>query len=157
MLKRVALRLVSLRHTMGGSLFEGGVHMPAEASDPPARMEITTRARYLDNGERVSISYEESELTGMQGSTATVSFSKEEPQEITMLRNGSVRTSLLFRQGLCHDCVYQTAIMPFEVRLLTEKVQNGLEKDGVLRLDYTVEIKGTEPERIELIMQLRSD
>lgn len=156
MLKRVTLRLVSLHHTVGGSLFEGGGRLTAEASDPPARMEMTTRARYLDNGERVSISYEESELTGMQGSTATVSFSKGEPGVISMLRNGSVKTSLLFEAGKQHDCVYQTPIMPFDVRLLTHEVENRLEQDGTLRLCYTLQLRGAEPERTELVLTMLS-
>ncbi|MBR6708728.1 MAG: DUF1934 domain-containing protein, partial [Clostridia bacterium] len=48
---------------------------------------------------RVTVSYEETELTGMAGSTTTLSFDRDNPQLVTMMREGEVQTVLVFEQG----------------------------------------------------------
>ena len=44
--------------------------------------------------------------------------------------------------------------MPFEVCVHTMKVENQLLTDGVLRLDYIVEIRGAQAERTKFQMEI---
>lgn len=97
---------------------------------------------------RISLSYDETELTGMEGSTTTVTFSESDPETVTMLRYGSVTTTLVFEQERRHICVYETPIMPFEICIYARKVQNQLTVDGgSILLDYLIEIHGAKAER----------
>ena len=161
MLKKVRVQINTERYEIKGSLFDTSVDFPAVDKDPPRpaeseieRTEMTMDARYHDDGTRVCISYKESELTGMEGSTASVSFFKSEPGLITMLRDGSVKTALIFEEGKRHLCVYQTPIMPFEVGVYTKKVHNGIEKDGILEMNYTVELRGAQAEQTRLSLRV---
>lgn len=158
MLKKVRVELKTTRYELKGSLFgEAGTPPPEEAANPleaPQKTEMITDASYHDDGHRVCIRYKESELSGMEGSTASVSFQKNEPGVITMLRDGSVKTALIFEERQRHLCVYQTQIMPFEVGVFTKKVHNGIEKDGILQMDYTVEIRGAQAERTHLELRV---
>ena len=151
MLKKVRLQIVTERREAQGSLFdhEGEANFVAPADLPEEeieRMEITVEAKYHDDGTRVSISYRESELTGMEGSTTSISYHKSNPGLVSMLRHGSVRTALVFEKNKRHFCVYQTPVMPFEVCVFTKSVQNAIESEGTLHLDYTVELRGAEAE-----------
>ena len=154
MLKKVRVKIVTERFPLSGSLFEGKGVSEASKGEGSERMEVMTQAAYLDDGARVSISYEESEATGLEGSRACISFHKHEPGLISMTRTGSVKTALVFEQGRRHHCVYQTPIMPFEVCVHTSKVQNALESEGVLKLDYAVELRGAQAERSKMTLTL---
>lgn len=97
---------------------------------------------------RISLSYDETELTGMEGSTTTVTFSEDDPDTVTMLRYGSVTTTLVFEQNRRHICVYETPVMPFEICIYARKVQNTLTMEGgSILLDYLIEIHGAKAER----------
>ena len=161
MLKKVRVKIITDRYEVQGSLFEAqsSAQMPDGNTPRPAeedveKMEMTVDASYHDDGSRVCIRYKESELSGMEGSTTSLSFQKSEPGVITMLRDGTVKTALIFEAGKRHLCVYQTQIMPFEVGVFTKKVLNGIEKDGVLKMDYTVELRGAQAERTVFEMQV---
>ena len=98
----------------------------------------------------MAISYDETAVSGMEGSRATISYQKSEPGLISMLRTGSVKTALTFEQGRRHECVYQTPFAPFEVCVQTNSVKNALETMGTLDLDYIVELKGAEGEHTKM-------
>ncbi|MBQ8005858.1 MAG: DUF1934 domain-containing protein [Clostridia bacterium] len=95
----------------------------------------------------VEITYEESELTGMEGAKTKISFEKNNSGLVSMMRGGSVTTAMVFEEGRRHICVYETPIMPFELCIHTLKVKNHLLENGTLYLDYIVEFKGAQAER----------
>lgn len=118
-------------------------------------IEMTTDAVMKDDGERIEISYDETELTGMSGAVTAVSFNKNEPGLVTMLRGGSVRTALVFEEGQRNICTYETPYMPFELCICTRKVENELEFGrGRLFLDYMVEIRGAKAERTKFNFEI---
>ena len=172
MLKRVRIRLRFHRHTSRVHLFEeilngdgpfSGTSL-GDALSPFSAMEeedITEEkevqpAEILSDGrlrltpDIFSLSYEETELTGMEGSDTQISFHRNQPGLISMLRNGTVNTALIFEEGRRHICSYQTPLMPFEVCVYTRAVDNRLLSDGILLLDYVVEIRGAEAEHCYL-------
>ena len=153
MLKKVRIRIVTDRIDAATGLFDKKAVFDTQGSENE-HSEMTVEGRYHDDGIRVAISYDESELSGMEGSRATISYQKNEPGVITMLRTGSVKTALLFDKGRCHECVYQTPIAPFDVCVQTDEVNNSLEGMGVLYLDYTVELKGAQPQRTKMTLTL---
>lgn len=117
-------------------------------------VEINSLGVFNDDGERVSVSYEETEATGMEGSATSVSFLKKDPSIVTMTRDGIVSATLVFEEGKRHHCIYKTPFMPFEVCVCTKKVVNRLQEDGSLDLDYVVEIRGAKAERTKFKMQI---
>ena len=149
MLKKVRIKILTDRAVVPGSLFENTPIKPV-ALHNFEHSEMSVEGRYHDDGTRVAISYDESELSGLEGSRTTISFQKDVPAAVTMLRTGSVKTSLLFEVGKCHRCVYQTPYAPFEVCVQTNKVHNAVEGMGTLELDYIVELKGAEAEHTKM-------
>ena len=149
MLKKVKIKILTDRSDAPVGLFENKAGPLCEA-DAPEHSEMSVEGRYHDDGTRVAISYDESELSGMEGSRTTISFQKAEPGVVTMLRTGSVKTALLFEQGRRHECVYQTPLAPFDVCVQTNAVKNAIETMGTLDLDYIVELKGAQAERTKM-------
>ncbi len=149
MLKKVRIKILTERAEAAVGLFEN-IAAPLAGTGAPERSEMTVEGRYHDDGTRVSISYDESAASGMEGSRATISFQKAEPGVISMLRTGSVKTALLFEQGRRHICVYQTPLAPFEVCVQTDAVKNAIETMGTLDLDYIVELKGAQAEHTKM-------
>ncbi len=102
--------------------------------------------------ETVAISYDETELSGMEGSSTTITYRVDDPGLVTMLRRGVVRTSLSFRAHHRTVCAYETPYMPFMIGIHAITVDNRLETDGTLKLDYITEVMGAHAERCVLCM-----
>ena len=117
-------------------------------------LEINSMGTLTDDGERISISYNETEATGMEGSVTCISFLKSSPEILTMTRDGLVSATLVFEDGKRHHCIYKTPFMPFEVCVKTNKVTNSILTDGALDLDYVVEIRGAKAERTKFKMKI---
>lgn len=118
---------------------------------------MTTEGELDVEGDFVYLSYDETEITGMEGSKTRIEFSKEAPGIITMTRSGSVTTVLVFEQYKRHICVYQTPYMPFEVCVNTMIVDNKLLSDGKIYLDYMVELRGAGIEHNKLTLEIKDD
>lgn len=117
-------------------------------------LELSAEGVISDDGGRIEIRYDESELTGMEGASTTLSFDKKNHELVTMLRGGSVTTALVFEQKKRHICVYETPYMPFELCIHTLAVKNELLTRGLLYLDYVVEFKGAQAERTKFTMTI---
>ena len=117
-------------------------------------IEIFTEGRLRVTPERVSLTYEETEITGMEGSKTTVSFLKSQPELVTMSRTGAVNTALVFEPKKRHICSYTTPFMPFELCVRTISMDNRLENDGEFSLEYIIEIRGATAEHNTLFLKL---
>lgn len=154
----VRIKIRSVRFEVEASLFsEENDDIPElydEHDTEPETVEINTvgKLRYSDG--RAEISYEETEMTGMDGSTTAISYMPEQSGIVTMIREGAVSTALVFEEGKRHHCVYNTPFMPFQVCIHTLKVDNRLSDNKTLELDYVVEIRGAQAERTKFRLEL---
>ena len=154
------IKIRSELYEVEASLFSDGVpedeffSTNEDAVIEPDIMEINSMGTLCDDGERFSVSYEETEATGMDGSRTNVSFLHSDPQIVTMTRDGVVSATLVFEEGKRHHCIYKTPFMPFEVCVHTKKVVNRMLDGGYIELDYIVEIRGAKAERTKFKMQL---
>ena len=117
-------------------------------------IEIYTEGRLRVTPDRVSLSYEETEITGMEGSQTVVSFLKSQPELVTMSRTGAVNTALVFEPKKRHICSYNTPYMPFELCVRTISMDNRLESDGEFSLEYIIEIRGATAEHNILSLKI---
>lgn len=117
-------------------------------------IEIFTEGRLRITPDRFSLSYKETELTGMEGAQTTLSYSKSEPTLVSMLRTGGVNTALIFEPQKRHICSYQTPFMPFELCVRTLSMDNRLESDGEFAIEYVIEIRGATAEKNSLFLKI---
>ena len=164
MQKQIRMKIKSIRFDMPELLFSQMYGDIAEdmpelkitedmlASAEGEALEVNTEGTLTAEDGRIEFMYAESELTGMEGSKTAISYAEDNPALVTMIRSGSVSTSLVFEQGKRHRCVYKTPYMPFEVCVHTLKVDNRLGTDKTLYIDYIIEIRGAKAERTKLEM-----
>ena len=162
--KNIKMKIRSLRYEVEESLFarlaydsdldgEDGEEGSSEYNEEEA-IELSTEGVMNIDGGRVELVYEESEITGMEGSRTSVIFDLDNPGLVSMIRNGTVSTSLAFEKGKRHHCVYNTPIMPFEICVRTIKVENLILEQGRLILDYVIEIRGARAERTKFELDI---
>ena len=127
-----------------------------EETDAIEEIEIITAGEMTvisdKDGDTVAISYAESEITGMEGAVSTVTYRRDEPELLTMLRTGAVKTAMTFRPHHRAICTYDTPYMPFQIGIHALTVDNRLDTEGILLLDYLIEIKGGVAERCTMRM-----
>jgi uncharacterized beta-barrel protein YwiB (DUF1934 family) len=161
MLKKIRIEITTVRYEVPGSFYGAIGEQPTPVLDAspasPADVERTvlvTDASYHDDGHRVCIRYTENAESGMEGTRTAVAFQKCEPALVSVLRDGAVKSALHLKEGERYFGVYQTPIMPFELCVLPRLVENGMEKTGILRLDYTLELKGAQAQRTMLTLRV---
>ncbi len=131
---------------------------PAAEDDGLEKLELYTEGLlvYTPDGEgaQISLAYDESELTGMEGAHSVLTYHASEPELIHLVRSGSVTTALTFKPHHRAICVYETPYMPFQVGIHCLFVENKLMDEGSLILDYIIEIRGAQAERCRMELTL---
>ena len=105
--------------------------------------EFVTDAEFCD-GERCDLTYKESSELGMGDSSIKVTWLREDPCVITIMRTGDVETVMAFEPGRRHITAYSMPEMSFELCTHTLKAENTFtgERGGEIYLDYIIEIRG---------------
>ena len=94
-----------------------GTQVSAEGG--PDEMELVTAGVLNQEGEgRYTISYEESELTGLEGTTTVV---RVDGPRVTLLREGSINSQMVFEEGQRHLSMYETPYGSLSVGILTRR------------------------------------
>ena len=103
------------------------------------KIELVTEGAYYKKGESYYITYDESSLTGMDGTTTTVKV--EDNKRITLMRYGKNNTQLVFEKGQNHVCAYETEHGSFFVGVRSRNVLVNLDDfGGEISAKYQLEI-----------------
>lgn len=104
----------------------------------PDTMELVTEGKLAVQDGALCLSYEESELTGMEGTTTVFQV---EPEKVTLLRLGSVQSEMVFEEGRRHMSLYSTPYGNLEIGVRARRLNSTLElTGGRLEIDYDIEI-----------------
>ena len=88
------------------------------------------------------ISYEETELTGLEGVTTVF---RVEPGKVTLSRTGRLNSQMVFQQGVAHESLYQMEFGALMLTVLATSVYYDIVPDGgVIDLVYNISIENTE-------------
>lgn len=104
----------------------------------PDTMELVTEGKLAVQDGALCLSYEESELTGMEGTTTVFQV---EPEKVTLLRLGSVQSEMVFEEDRRHMSLYSTPYGNMEIGVRARRLNSTLElTGGRLEIDYDIEI-----------------
>ncbi|MBQ4600045.1 MAG: DUF1934 domain-containing protein [Oscillospiraceae bacterium] len=99
------------------------------------------------------ISYEESDLTGMQGVTTHFAV---EPGKIVLTRKGALNSQMVFQEGVYHDSLYQMEFGALLITVCAQKLAFSLtEAGGTVDLTYSIEIENTVAGSIDYHLELK--
>lgn len=118
----------------------GSQHAPG---DPPVMNEdntiqLVTDGRYQFGEGNCWLSYMESPLTGMEGTTTTFMVKGD---GVTMVRKGAVNGELRFQKGERHCFLYNTPFGGMTMGIRTHRLKTNLgEHGGSMDIIYTVDM-----------------
>ena len=108
--------------------------------DPDATELMTEGTLTLRVG-NLYLAYQDSELTGMEGTTTT--FAVEGPR-VTLMRTGSVNSQMVFEEGKQHTSLYETPFGELTVDIQTSKLIHNLsERGGLMEIKYSIAVEHT--------------
>ena len=105
----------------------------------PDVIELVTEGtlEYVDGG--WNISYEETELTGLQGVNTLF---RVEPDKITLSRTGRLNSQMVFQKDVRHDSLYQMEFGALMITVCAKWISVNLDENGgVVDLIYGIEIE----------------
>ena len=104
----------------------------------PDVTELVTAGTLRREQEGYTIAYQETELTGLEGTTTKLRI---EGPRVTLLRQGSVNSQMIFEVGRKHLSMYETPYGALAVGVETRRLKNTVdEAGGDLEIDYAIEI-----------------
>ena len=105
----------------------------------PDVIELVTEGtlEYVDGG--WNISYEETELTGLQGVNTLF---RVEPDKIILNRSGRLNSQMVFQKDVRHDSLYQMEFGALMITVCAKWISVNLDENGgVVDLIYGIEIE----------------
>ena len=104
----------------------------------PDVIELVTEGRLAREGESYTLSYQESELTGLEGTLTTIQVDGE---QVTLMRVGEFNSQLVFQVGRRHLSVYNTPYGAMSVGVHTRHLLAELsDQGGDIEVDYEIEV-----------------
>lgn len=105
----------------------------------PDSIELMTEGTLTATGEGgLLLSYQESALTGLEGTTTT--FEVRGPQVI-LSRTGSVNSQMVFEEGKQHTSLYETPFGELAIDVQTSRLRHSLtEQGGLMDLRYSISV-----------------
>lgn len=102
-------------------------------------VELITEGRLAGDIESgYTLSYQESHITGLEGTLTTFQIEKN---RITLLRMGEVNSQMVFEEGRKHLSLYETPYGAFTVGVNTHKARAAIgDTGGDIEINYAIEI-----------------
>ena len=102
-------------------------------------IELVTEGRLEREDEgHFTLSYQESEVTGLEGTLTTFQI---EPERITLMRLGGVNSEMVFELGRRHLSMYDTPYGALALGVNTRELSAALdERGGRIRIVYDIEL-----------------
>lgn len=120
----------------------------------PDRIELVTEGTLEKTENGWILTYEESDLTGLQGVTTTFRVA---PGVIQLDREGPLNSQMVFREGVPHDSLYQMEFGALMITVCATQVRYAItEAGGTIDLLYSIEIEQSAAGFIEYHLDIRT-
>ncbi len=104
----------------------------------PEVTELATEGTMTLDGGEIRLSYEETELTGMEGTTTRFIIRED---RVVLERTGTIQSRMEFKQGERSSSLYETPWGTMVVDIATTRLAHRLgERGGVMEIVFTIAI-----------------
>ena len=108
--------------------------------DPDAT-ELVTEGTLELMEEGLRLTYQETSLTGMDGTTTTFEITGH---QVTLRRAGTVNSQMVFEEGRQHTSLYETPYGELSVDIQTSALRHNLsDRGGLLEIRYSIAVEHT--------------
>ena len=107
----------------------------------PDAMELVTAGQYGQDEKETLLTWQESELTGMEGTKTSLCV---QPRSVVLSREGTLNTRMEFGEGRKRYFLYETPFGSATMGLNTRRIVNRLgAHGGEIEIDYSVDMDDT--------------
>ena len=107
----------------------------------PDETELMTEGTMALTEDGMVLSYQETALTGMEGTTTR--FQIQGPRVI-LTRSGTVNSQMVFEEGRQHTSLYETPFGELSVDIQTSVLKHNLtERGGLMEIKYSIAVEHT--------------
>lgn len=118
----------------------------------PDVIELVTEGTLEFRNDGWDLSYEESDLTGLEGVTTTFRL---EGETVTLTRTGNLNSQMVFKQGFVHESLYRAEFGTLMMSVCATKVVYDLtDAGGTVDLVYNIEIEQTAAGTIDYHLEI---
>ena len=102
-------------------------------------VQVVTEGTMRTEGDTVFLSYEESEVTGMEGTTTTFAVQGE---RVELVRTGAGESKMVFEKGIKNVSLYNVGFGALTIGVKARRLKNELGPEGGhLEISYGIEIE----------------
>ena len=102
-------------------------------------IDFTTDGLYTYDGDTACLTYQESEVTGMEGTRTSVMVM---PDQVVVDRDGTVTSRMIFRPGEKHAFLYDTPVGSATMHMDTRNMNARFnEHGGHMEIDYVLDME----------------
>ena len=128
-----------------------GIQVLADA--PEDNVQLITEGEYTCQDGCGHFTYEETEITGMEGTSTSFDFT---PEEVIISREGTVRNRMVFVQGKKNVFLYETPYGAMTMGIDTHSISSTLGPNGgQLDIDYTLSFDQVMVSRNRFIVKIK--
>lgn len=107
----------------------------------PDGTELMTEGTLRTTPEGFLLSYEESALTGMEGTTTTFEIKGD---QVWLTRTGKINSQMIFEEGRRHTSLYETPMGDMTIDVLTSRLRHNMtERGGLMEICYSIALEHT--------------
>ncbi|WP_026487043.1 DUF1934 domain-containing protein [Caldanaerobius polysaccharolyticus] len=112
-----------------------GVHQVEDSKDT---IELITEGNFYKKGNNYYIHYDESQLSGMEGTSTTI---KIEPEKVVMFRHGNNGARMVFEEDKKHVAEYSTPYGEMDINVISKKLRvDFTDTSGELYVEYLLDV-----------------
>lgn len=116
-------------------------------------LELVTEGKYYKEDEAYYVTYDESDVTGMNGTRTTL---KVMDGVVTLIRVGSVNSQFVFQRGQKHISYYDTEYGSFTIGVLANDVDVRIDDNGgEIRVGYQLEVDNNNTGENDFYLSIR--
>lgn len=116
--------------------------------------ELFTNAEISCTKNYSTITYEDTEATGFEGSVTTVKVNGN--KEASVIRTGTSNSLLLLEKGRKSYCQYGTPFGMFQIGVYTHTIENTLNENGRLYMKYTLDLNASKLSDNEITITIQN-
>lgn len=118
-------------------------------------IEVVTPGKFYKKGDHYYAIYEETEISGMKGTTTTLKIYDD---NFSLIRKGTTNTKMLFKKDLNDIIMYNTPHGTLELMLSIDDISIDVDdKGGEISAKYDMAIAGQEALSTELVVKIKAD
>lgn len=104
----------------------------------PDATELMTEGVMALEGDEITLTYQETELTGMEGTTTAFSIRDD---TVALTRTGLINSQLVFQRGRRNSSLYETPWGTMQVDVFTNRLVYQLDsRGGVLEIKFSISV-----------------